>query len=319
MANIKYHTAFILLLMVATPASAAIITDGTYIQVQTDIDAGSGPAAGGVTRITAATTADTGLIAANNGSFNANGRAFANVTGSPDLKVVSSSTAPAAVSSFASSSSTLVRSSWRDLLIPGAAGAPSSVDFNFSVHARLNVSQTTDSGISGTPNFSLAGVSIITDNSILGFLSGTILSGRAASIQNLNGGVTQTTLSGGALDWDTALFTEINPNEYDFNGSFTFSSPLLSFTDPDAPFGAYFIGVGLSSQTSNVGGTSTADAFNTISLDSITLPTGENLPSTINFNFESGASISSVPLPSSFFLMLSVIVAAATMLRQKTA
>ncbi len=312
MTIIKSHIAVILLFIITVPASATIITAGTYVSVVTDMHAGSGIANGGGTRLEAATTADSGLITYNNGSFNANGRAFASIARTPVLKAISSSTAPNAASFFASSSGTRTNSSWRDVLLPGAAGAPSSINFNFSVHARLSVSQTTRGLLDS--NNSSARVRVTARNSILGFATNPLLT---AGIRNFNGGLTQTILNNGVLGWDTAVFTEINPNEYDFNGSFSFNSPLLSFTDPAAPFGAYFLGVGLSSETGNVGGSSTANAFNTLTLDSITLASGEALPNNMAFNFESGTSISSVPLPPSFFLLLSAVIATTTIFRRR--
>ena len=316
MKSLRYSWAVIVPLMItATPVSAAVISDG-YVQVRAQLDAGDGPASGGDTIITNLSFADTGTTNVVNGDFSASGRALAGVSGGPALKSVSSSTAPDAVGIFSPSSSTQARSSWRDVLLPIASGAPLSLNFNFSVHALLNVSQTTDSGIVGNTNFSDAGVSVTASNNIIGFVGSTIGSGLSANVRNLNGASTVTPVNDNSpLNWDTALFTSLGSNTYEFNGSFTYTSAWLG-PGTDAPFGAYFLGVGLTTLTSNVGGTSTADAFSTLSLDSITMLNGDTI-SNSDYNFESGAELSSIPLPPSWLLMLSAIAVSVTQMRRK--
>lgn len=320
MKSLPYCWAVIVSLMItAAPVSAAIISDGNYVQVRAQLDAGDGPASGGDTIITNPSSADTGTTNVVNGDFSASGRALTGVSGGPALKSVSSSTAPDAAGLLAPSSSTQARSSWRDVLLPNAAGAPLSLNFNFSVHALLNVSQTTDSGIAGNTNFSDAGVSVTASNTIIGFVGSTIGSGLSANVRNLNGASTVIHVNDNSpLNWDTALFTSLGSNAYEFNGSFTYTSALLGAGsgDPDAPFGAYFLGVGLTTLTSNVGGTSMADAFSTLSLDSITMLNGDTISST-GYNFESGAALSSIPIPPSWLLMLSAIAVSMTQMRRK--
>ena len=315
MKSLPYSWAVIVTLMItAAPVSAAIILDGNYVQVRAQLDAGVGP--GGDTIVTNPSFADTGTTNVVNGDFSASGRALSGVSGGPDLRSVSSSTAPDAAGLFSPSSSTQARSSWRDVLLPIASGAPLSLNFNFSVHALLNVSQTIDSGIVGNTNFSDAGVSVTASNNIIGFVGSTIGSGLSANVRNLNGVSTVTQVNDNSpLDWDTALFTSLGSNAYEFNGSFTYTSAWLG-PGTDAPFGAYFLGVGLTTLTSNVGGTSTADAFSTLSLDSITTLNGDTISSS-DYNFESGAELSSIPLPPSWLLMLSAIAVSVTQMRRK--
>lgn len=312
----------IALLIASTPISAVIIFDGNYVRAAADVDAGSGPSSGGDFLFTGASFADTGVIEFTNGAFSASGHAVASIgSGGPSFKAISSSTAPQATGLFSTSSSTFVRSSWRDILLPDMAGAPSSLNFNFSVHALLEVSQTVNSGILGNGNFSTAGISVIASDNINSFSNSTLGTGLSARVSSLNGDATTTQVDENSLlTWDATQFTSLGLNKYEFNGSFTYNAQLLTFfpTEPDAPFGAYFLGVGLSSITSNVGGTSTSDAFNTLTLDSITLSNGEVLPDGINFNFESGTSLASVPLPPSWLLMLSAIAFGATCKRQKS-
>ena len=140
-------------------------------------------------------------------------------------------------------------------------------------------------------------------------------------MRNLDGGATTTQINDSvSLNWNSGAFTSPGVNQYEFNGSFTYSGALLTFgpADPDAPFGAYFLGVGLSTQTSNVGGTSTADAFTTLTLDSITLPDGSIIISDL-YSFESGTALSSIPVPASWLLLLSGIVFLLPRLRTKQA
>ncbi len=291
----------------AGAASAAIITDGNYVGVRAELTAGNGAAGHSDIIVTHANLADSGPTAVANGAYSASGRALGTVIGGPRLKAKTTSTAPPVSGFFTPGSSTTARASWRDVLIPDAAGAPSTLDFNFSVHARLAVSQTVASGIAGKSNNSHARVRVQAANSVIGFLNGS--TGLDGDVRNFNGGVTVTSSSTG---WTTALFTPLGADEYDFSGSLTYTSPLLTFTPgtaPEAPFGAYFIGLALQVLTSNLGGTATADAFSTLSLDSITLPGGAALPAGVNLGFESGTALSSVPLPPAWLLLFSALLA----------
>ena len=121
----------------SSSTTAAIILDGNYVQVRSQLDAGAGAGSGSDTIVTDASAADTGATSVSNGSYSASGRATAAITVGPDLKSVSSSSAPDGAGLFPPSSSTLVRSSWRDVLLPNAPGAAASLNFNFSVHALL--------------------------------------------------------------------------------------------------------------------------------------------------------------------------------------
>ena len=303
---------FVALALMQPTVDAAIITDGNYVQMQLELIAGNGSAGYSASMNSANSSVDSGSTSVVNGAYSANGRAMSTLTGGPLLKARSASTAPAASGFFTPSSLTTARASWRDVLIPDVAGAPASVNLNFSVHARLAVSQTVASGISGTPNLSRADIRVEAENSILGFLNAA--NGLDAVVRNRDGAATETLAedNSGFINWITTGFTALGANEYDFDGSFTYASPLLSFSDPSAPFGAYFIGVVLRASTETLGGTASSDAFNTLTLDSITLPGGGGLPTGINFAFESGAALATVPLPSSCLLLLSALLAGFT-------
>ena len=54
--------------------------------------------------------------------------------------------------------------------------------------------------------------------------------------------------SGGDFIFIRTNFADTGVNEYELNGSFRYNAQLLTFipTEPVAPFGAFFLGVGLS-------------------------------------------------------------------------
>ena len=290
--------------LLCTSASAAFIEDGNYVRAQTSLSIGSGPA-GGDTNTLATVTADSGVVETVNNAWSGSGRARASTSGS-GLQVWSTSTAPDAGGLFPSSSTSRMTASWRDVLIPTMSGAPSELNFNFSVHAILEVDQTVDSGIFNGENISSADISVFANNSIISF-PGTSSSQMTATVMNYDGGITTTSvIDGGGLNWNSTTFNLLSPNQYEFYGDFTYTASLISFAPsvPEAPFGAYFMGASMSTGAYNVGGTSMADAFSTMSLTSITTADGSMILAD-DFVFESGAAISAVPLPGSLLLMLS--------------
>ena len=293
----------LLLGFLSTNASAVFIEDGNYVRALTDLSIGPGPAGGG-TQTLGAVTADSGEVNTVNSAWSGSGRARASTAGS-GLQAWSTSTAPDAGGVFPSFSRATMTASWRDVLIPTTSGPPTELNFNFSVHAMLSVSQTSDSGIFNGENISIADVSVFANNNIVSF-PGTSTAQMTAEVLNYDGAITATSVvDGGGLAWDSTVFNMLGPNQYEFIGDFTYTASLLSFVPavPEAPFGAYFLGASMSTTAYNVGGTSLADAFSTMTLNSITTADG-NLISADDFIFESGASISAVPLPGSLLLML---------------
>jgi len=305
-------TSTALLFILATPvanATPVVIENGNYVQAHTQLDAGHGVSAGGGGTATHSAVADTGITSVVNGALSASGRAQASVTTSPSLKSISSSTAP----DGASSSVAEATASWRDALVPLTAGAPATLDFNFSVHSFLTVSQTVPGLLDD--NRSYASTNVLARNYIGGFTAANTGVGLSATVRNVNGVETSETGDSGLanLVWSsTPTLNLIDAHQYEFQGSFTFTSSLLSLGSSftPAPFGFYDLGVGLTTRTINVGGTSTADAFGTLNLDSITT-TGGALISASDFAFDSGTALSSaptpapVPLPASIILMIS--------------
>ena len=196
--------------------------------------------------------------------------------------------------------------SWRDVLIPSTPGAASELNFNFSLHAILSVDQTTESGIFNNENISEADLSVFANNNIVSF-AGTTTAEMSAIVRNFNGGVTTTSVvDGGGLNWNSTSFIQLGPNQYEFFGDFTYTASLLTFVPsvPEAPFGAYFMSASMSTRALNRGGTSMADAFSTMTLNSITTLDGTPI-SADDYGFESGTAISAVPVPGSLVLMLS--------------
>lgn len=298
--------AFITLIFSLTSnvANAAFIEDGNYVRAFTQLTVGPTPTGGNVPTL-GQVTADSGVVSASESAWSGSGRARASTAGS-GLQAQSTSTAPDAGGAFPSSSTATMTASWRDVLIPTTAGSPSELNFNFSVHAFLTVSQTTDSGIFNGENISDASLSVFASNNIVSFV-GTSTAQMTASVNSFDGGSTSTSVKdGGGLFWNDAVFNSLGANEFEFFGDFSYTANLLNFvpTVPEAPFGAYFMGVSMSSRAHNIGGTSTADAFSTLNLRSITTVDG-SIISTDNFVFESGAAISAVPLPGSLLLLIS--------------
>lgn len=307
-----------LAILLPSPTHAAIILDGNYVYTRAELDAGTGPNSGSDAIDVDPLSADTDESEVINILHSAAGRAWASNASGLSLQARSTSSAPNVSSFFAPSSSTNVRSAYRDAVLPDAPGAPAQISFNFSVHAELIVSQTIPSTISGETNVSRAIVSAVATNNVINFQNALFGNALSADIRNSNGSATTTALddSVAGYGWSTTEFTLLGPNHYDFNGSFSYVADLNIFGPgvPEAPFGAYFVGVGLGTQTLNVGGTSATDATSTLNLMSITLPGGTPLPAGLNLGFESGASPLSVPLPPAGLLF----VGALTILRRRS-
>lgn len=292
-----------LFILLSNQALGALIADDTALFTRAELDAGSGPASFSDNIDVDGTVADTGALEQPNGAWYVDGRARASLTSGPQLQARTSATAPGGV--FTPSSNSFVRAAWRDLLLPDGPGAPASVSLHFSVDALLAASSQ-----SGSSNFASAIVSVLARMDFTGYQNAVFGSSLSARVRSLSGGAASTevvTSPPAGLAWASSGFTPTTtPGEYHFQGSFVFTTdlqPLIGVADAP-PFGAYFVGVGLGTQTSNVGGSSNADAFSTLALTAITLPDGSALPDGINFAFESGAPLTVIPVPAPALLLL---------------
>lgn len=296
------------LVVLSCQANAAFVVDGNYVFTRAELRAGSGTGSGSDAIDVDPGAADTGEQELIKGPWYAAGRAWASSTAGPSLRARSTSSAPDA--GFSSpSSSTFVRSAYRDVLIPDAAGAPAQISFNFTVHAELMVTSTVPGTVIGSPNSTHAIVSARAMPDVIGFQNALLGNGISAAVRSNNGAATTTTLTEAFGTWTSATFTELATNHYDFHGTFSYLADLLSFGPAvtGVPHGAYFLGIGLGAQTSTLGGAATVDATSTLNLVSITLPGGGALPAGVGFAFESGAPLTVVPLPAPAVLLLGAL------------
>ena len=299
-------------LLMSLQVDAGIVFDNNYVQVRTQLTAGTGSGSGNDSIQTGNSSVDTGLLEVDNGSWSAEGRSAASVSTGSALRGFSSSTAPDAVGIISNSSISSARASWRDVLTPTSADSSASLNFNFSVHAVLSVTQTQDSGILGNPNFSSASISVSANSSIVSFLVPTS-AGLSATLESFNGGLAAVSLNETAsMLWNSTSITDLGNNTFDFDGSFTLTTNRIDFvpSEPDAPFGAYFLGVAINASTSNKGGTSTSDAFSTLTLSSITDELGQQISSE-HYVFESGSALTSVPVPAAAWFYASAFLSLA--------
>lgn len=312
------------LLGVTAPLHAAVVANGNYVQAFIDLDAGAGPGSGRNQTVFGASFADTLEQApVINTAWQASGRAQASMEDGLALRAITSATAPSAGGFSPPSSGTLVRAAWRDALLPAADGAPTSLEFVFDVHADLSVTTTSASPIAGAPNFTQAIVSVRSDGTAATFPNALLGTSRSATLTSNNGGAAVTALDERGGRWDSAVFTELAPNQYRFEGRYTqtVNRVALPFLGDAVPFGAYLIGVALGLQTGVVGGTASVDAFSTLRLAAVQLPGGAALPGDLALRFESGLALvpTPVPLPGSLPLFALLVVGGALHCRRRPA
>jgi|GEM_PF-4740245 len=283
--------------------------------------AGSGPIAGDG-------LVDTGSLSAVNGTFSVSGQARAQ-TGPAGLHARAASAGPEAASQFSDKfASSATSASWRDVLfVSGAGTAPATLRFNFAVDAALTISNVAPSPVAFRPNISSSGLTAMaspTTSYPLLPLSPTapIYSAKSIVVKNTDGVVSAISdpTDGTPSGWNSASLTTTDGLSYLFNGSFSLLSNYYSASFLGAADGGYLMNVGLGASASNRGGSSTADAFNTLTLTSVTLPDGGALPAGFGFNFDSGVPLSAmtvapVPLPPAFWLFATAIAALGRMAR----
>ena len=286
-------------------ANAAIVTD--YLGVNSTTSVGTGVSG---TPILGNTLVDTGYISTSNttsnGDYVASGRAQSGLdTG---LKAMAYSEAPTIVTgpSVSTISTSIFQSSWRDVLMVSGSGiAPSELLFTFHVDALLTSYYASNSGTYLFDDFSTGGVNVTASQDLSLFPAPSSTVGASAFVQSIEGSVPSAGVSENGLTWDSTSFVQSDIFNYNFDGTFSLLSSFV--TDPALPDGGYFMSVGLNAYSESRGGAAVSDAFGTLTLTSITMADGSPLPADLLLAFESGASISSVPIPASLWLFVSGI------------